>query len=48
MNQLGRLFICGVSGLTLTEEERSFIAENEVTGVLLFAKNYQTKINLFN
>ena len=46
MNQLGRLFICGVSGLTLTEEERSFIAENEVTGVLLFAKNYQNKNQL--
>ena len=48
MNQLGRLFICGVSGLTLTEEERSFIAENEVTGVPFLQKIIKTKINLFN
>ena len=46
MNHLGRLFICGINGLTLSEEERDFISENEVTGVLLFSKNYQDKNQL--
>lgn len=45
-NELGQLFITGISGLTLTEEEKSFIEENNIGGVILFKHNYKDPAQL--
>lgn len=42
MNQLGQLIITGVSGLSLTAEEKSFIESENIGGVILFANNYES------
>jgi len=42
----GPLFLCGVSGTTLTSEERDFIVSNNISGVVLFSKNYFDKKQL--
>ncbi len=40
MNQkLGQLLMIGVSGLSLTSEEKKFIIENNISGVTLFGRN---------
>ena len=38
---VGQLFMTGISGLSLTEEEKDFIQNNNIGGVILFAHNYQ-------
>jgi beta-N-acetylhexosaminidase len=38
--EVGQLFITGISGLTLTEEEKTFIQDNNIGGVILFKHNY--------
>lgn len=38
--EVGQLFITGVSGLTLTQEEKDFIQNNNIGGVILFKHNY--------
>ncbi len=41
MYKLGQLIITGVSGLTLTPDEESFIESNSIGGVILFSKNFE-------
>ncbi len=42
MNNLGQLFITGISGTSLTDEERNFIESEDIGGVILFANNYES------
>lgn len=42
MSQLGQMIITGVSGLTLTSEEKNFIENENIGGVILFANNYES------
>lgn len=46
MNQLGQLVFTGLSGLTLTSEEKSFIEKEDIGGVILFSKNYESPAQL--
>lgn len=46
MNKLGQLIMTGVSGTSLTEDEKTFIEENDIGGVLLFARNYESPAQL--
>lgn len=46
MTQLGQLVFTGVSGLTLTEEEKKFIEKEDIGGVILFSKNYESPAQL--
>ena len=46
MQELGQLFITGVSGLSLTEEEKTFIQDNNIGGVILFKHNYSDPAQL--
>jgi len=39
--ELGQLFMTGISGLSLTDDEKYFIKENNLAGVILFKHNYQ-------
>ncbi len=38
---VGQLFITGISGLALTEEEKEFIQSKNIGGVILFKHNYE-------
>jgi beta-N-acetylhexosaminidase len=38
--EVGQLFITGISGLTLTEDEKTFIQEKNIGGIILFKHNY--------
>jgi beta-N-acetylhexosaminidase len=38
--EVGQLFITGIEGLTLKEEEKEFIQKNNIGGVILFKHNY--------
>ena len=42
MTQLGQLVFTGLSGLTLTDEEKKFIEKEDIGGVILFSKNYES------
>ncbi len=43
LNELiGQHMLIGVSGLTLTDSEKRFIVENNISGVVLFARNLST------
>ena len=44
--ELGQLFMTGISGLVLTEEEKDFIQNNNIGGVILFKENYQDPAQL--
>ncbi len=46
MNQLGQLVFTGLSGLSLTEEEKKFIEKEDIGGVILFSKNYESPAQL--
>lgn len=46
MNQLGQLVFTGLSGLTLTDEEKKFIEKEDIGGVILFSKNYESPAQL--
>lgn len=46
MTELGQLVFTGVSGLTLTDEEKKFIEKEDIGGVILFSKNYETPAQL--
>ena len=39
---IGQLFFIGVSGHSLTAQEKKFIVENDISGVVLFARNVST------
>jgi beta-N-acetylhexosaminidase len=38
-----RAFVCGCSGLTLTEDERAFLRETDPFGLILFKRNVETR-----
>lgn len=46
MTQLGQLVFTGLSGLTLTNEEKNFIEKEDIGGVILFSKNYESPAQL--
>jgi beta-N-acetylhexosaminidase len=46
MNQLGHLVFTGLSGYSLTEEEKKFIEKEEIGGVILFKENYESPAQL--
>lgn len=46
MTQVGQLVFTGLSGLTLTEEEKKFIEKEDIGGVILFSKNYESPAQL--
>jgi beta-N-acetylhexosaminidase len=46
MNQLGQLVFTGVSGYSLTDDEKKFIEKEDIGGVILFANNYDSPAQL--
>jgi len=42
MKQAGQLMMIGLSGLSLTKDEKKFIIENNISGVTLFGRNYSS------
>lgn len=46
MNQIGQLVFTGLSGLTLNDEEKKFIEKEDIGGVILFSKNYESPAQL--
>ncbi len=46
MNQLGQLVFTGLAGHSLTAEERKFIESEDIGGVILFSKNYESPAQL--
>ena len=46
MAQLGQLVFTGISGLALNEEEKKFIEKEDIGGVILFSKNYESPAQL--
>lgn len=48
INQLiGQLTLIGISGHSLTSEEKKFIVENNISGVVLFARNVATPQQIY-
>ncbi len=47
-SQLGQMFYIGLSGHTLTSEEKDFIVENDIGGVTLFGRNVQSPDQIAN
>ena len=46
MNLLGQLVFTGLAGHSLTVEERKFIESEDIGGVILFSKNYESPAQL--
>jgi beta-N-acetylhexosaminidase len=46
VNDLGQLVFTGLSGLTLSSEEKKFIETESIGGVILFSKNYESPAQL--
>lgn len=46
MSNLGQLIMTGISGVTLVEEERKFISSENIGGVILFKKNFESPTQL--
>jgi beta-N-acetylhexosaminidase len=46
MAQLGQLIFTGLSGLVITEDEKKFISKEDIGGVILFSKNYESPAQL--
>jgi beta-N-acetylhexosaminidase len=46
MNHLGQLVFTGISGYSLTPEEKKFIETEDIGGVILFTKNYESPAQL--
>ena len=42
----GQLFLTGLDGINLGKEEKEFISEYDLSGVVLFSKNYENKEQL--
>lgn len=41
-NKIGQLLMIGIQGKTLSHEERDFIVENNIGGVILFSRNFES------
>lgn len=48
IENLGQLFTIGISGESLTEEEKSFIAREDIGGVILFSRNIKSPEQLYD
>lgn len=46
MKDLGQLFITGVAGTELTEDEKDIIQYMDLGGVILFSRNYESPVQL--
>lgn len=46
MSDIGQLIMTGISGIHLSDEERSFLEDENIGGVLLFAHNYENPAQL--
>ncbi len=46
MNEIGQLIMTGISGIHLTDDERSFLENENIGGVLLFSHNYENPAQL--
>jgi beta-N-acetylhexosaminidase len=46
MTQVGQLVFTGLSGFSLTAEEKTFIEKEDIGGVILFSKNYESPAQL--
>ncbi len=46
INYLGQSILCGISGTSLLEDERKFLQEENIGGVILFAQNYEDPAQL--
>jgi beta-N-acetylhexosaminidase len=46
MSSIGQLIITGIEGTALKSEEKKFLEEEDIGGVILFARNYENKIQL--
>jgi len=46
MRELGQLFITGISGTSLTDDEKKFIKDENIGGVILFKNNYENPAQL--
>lgn len=46
MSSLGQLVFTGLSGKTLSDEEKKFIETEDIGGVILFSKNYESPAQL--
>lgn len=46
MAQLGQLIFTGISGTSLTDEEKEFIEKENIGGVILFQENYESPAQL--
>ena len=41
LNDVGQMFMTGISGLSLTDEEKKFIQDSNIGGIILFKHNYE-------
>ena len=46
MDNLGQLIVTGIGGLELTVDEKKFLHEENIGGVLLFSRNYENPVQL--
>jgi len=46
MSNLGQLIITGISGKALTDDERKFLEDENIAGVILFSNNYESPAQL--
>ena len=46
MSHLGQLIITGISGTSLTDDERSFLEKENIGGVILFSNNFESPAQL--
>ncbi len=46
IKDVGQIFMTGIDGISLTEEEKSWIQENNIGGVILFKHNYEAPAQL--
>ena len=47
-NKLGQLFQVGISSTSLTDDEKKFLKENNIGGVVLFARNLESPQQIYN
>ncbi len=48
LRSLGQLFMTGINSTTLSESEKKFLEEEDIGGVILFSKNYESKNQLIS
>ncbi|MEI8347012.1 MAG: glycoside hydrolase family 3 N-terminal domain-containing protein, partial [Pseudomonadota bacterium] len=46
MSEVGQVIMTGIGGVTLTKDEEEFISKENIGGVLLFSRNYESPVQL--